>query len=262
MCFSFASISRSMAVPSSYSMLSRRRRMNSSTSRTVTASPHLKKDTKAKLIAICPRPQCQVFAGVWSYNRIVTKLTNATSLMKLFSAGPVRSSNGPPICSPMPSVSYASLSAPMTASSLSRSIPKRMYLRAASHAWPELMRNMFKEKQTELPPLTSISKPLKPNNWPMTKGQPKVWINGLMVSLKHSMEANCTKSPKGLMCDTGNALSTRGATDGLSLQWATTAFAMAMHEVSVFARKSIVNMIEARRPARVKSDTSWPTVAL
>mmetsp|Transcript_126296 Transcript_126296/g.353684 ORF Transcript_126296/g.353684 Transcript_126296/m.353684 type:complete len:216 (-) Transcript_126296:1932-2579(-) len=182
--------------------------------------------------------------------------------MKLLSAGPVRSSSGPPICSPMPSVSYTSLSAPTISPFSSFNMPKRMYFRAASQACPELMRNMLSEKHTELPPLTNISRPLKPKSWPMTKGAPKLCTRGLTVSLKHSTAANLTRFAKGRMWDAGNCLSVRDATSGLSLQCSTTSFAMLMHEVKVFARNSMAKMMEARRPARVNSETSWPTLCL
>mmetsp|Transcript_29628 Transcript_29628/g.85218 ORF Transcript_29628/g.85218 Transcript_29628/m.85218 type:complete len:254 (+) Transcript_29628:197-958(+) len=162
----------------------------------------------------------------------------------------------------MPNVSYTSLSAPMTSPFSSFNMPKRMYLRAASQACPELIKNMFKEKHTELPPLTNISKPLKPNNWPITKGAPKLCTNGLTVSLKHSSAANLTKFANGLMCDAGNCLSVREATSGLSLQCSTTNFAMLMHDVKVFARNNMAKIIDAKSPARVNSDTSWPTLSL
>mmetsp|Transcript_12251 Transcript_12251/g.31656 ORF Transcript_12251/g.31656 Transcript_12251/m.31656 type:complete len:210 (-) Transcript_12251:512-1141(-) len=150
----------------------------------------------------------------------------------------------------------------MTLPCSSFNMPKRMYLRAASQAWPELIKNMFSENATEFPPLSIIKRPLKPKSWPMTSGAPKVWIIGEIVSLKHSMEAKDTRLASGLMCVAGKTLSFLGTTSLLSLQCDTTLFAMVMHADNVFARKSIVKTMDARSPARVNSENSWPVVFL
>mmetsp|Transcript_100931 Transcript_100931/g.285999 ORF Transcript_100931/g.285999 Transcript_100931/m.285999 type:complete len:255 (-) Transcript_100931:538-1302(-) len=211
-----------------------------------------------KLITNCAIPHGQLFSGVSSYRSLVTKLTTAIHLMKLFKAGPVKSSNGPPICSPIPRVSYTSLSGPITSPLSFLSMPKRMYFRAASQAWPVLIRNMFSEKHTEFPPLISIIRPLKPKSWPITSGAAKVWHMGAKVSLNDSIAQCATRTFKGLMCVAGKVLSARGTTCGLFLQKLTRCFAILMHDVRVCARKSMVNMMPASTPALVNSESSWP----
>mmetsp|Transcript_75906 Transcript_75906/g.245811 ORF Transcript_75906/g.245811 Transcript_75906/m.245811 type:complete len:349 (+) Transcript_75906:37-1083(+) len=255
-----SSISRSIVVPSSKSRRSFRRRKKALICSMVQARPYLKKAMRVKFMNTCAIPQGHVSVGNSSYKSLVTKLTTATNLMKLLSAGPARSSKGPPICSPMPNVSYTSLSGPTSSPFSFLSMPKRMYFRAASQAWPVLIKNMLSEKQTELPPLTSIIRPLKPNSWPITKGAANVWHIGANVSLKDSMAACATRTFSGTMCVAGKVLSVRAATFGLFLQKDTRCFAILMHEVSVCARKSMVKMMPASKPARVNSDSSWPMV--